>query len=354
MNYGRLKNYFLYVAATCSLVYGSFFDNSTAYFSISNNTPYINGNVNLEDDYKYTVGIRKIALFEYQGRSKFYKGSEKNLSDNALLGAVNGWEYLVNYSSERDRMHKFVNQEYWFKWSNDFFATKVKYTNKESRDLEFASFDSRFRLHFNKVDFTLGAEIKGHPVYGHPPILDYNGAWWELAYDYGYTDYTYPIGDINGNDQIDSYYIWVETDPDTEEGYWEYWVEGMDYYWEAPDGTHVATSDGEFYQYHYPDVVNMYNEDNKEKKWQAEASVVIGLDILLGGEKYYSHLWVNAFPYSVGLTDKAFEGDDIQYDIGLLLGTNLSEHIGVFIEGIYLNYYGKKEHDISAGINWRF
>ena len=98
----------------------------------------------------------------------------------------------------------------------------------------------------------------------------------------------------------------------------------------------------------------MYNEDNKEKEWQAEASIVVGLDMLLGGEKYYSHLWVNTFPYSVGLTGKAYEGDDIQYDVGMLIGTNLGEHIGVFIEGIYQSYYGKTEYNISTGVNWRF
>ena len=352
--FGRFKNYIMYVAATCSLGFSSFLDNSTAYVSITNNTPYINGNADLDNDYKYTAGIRKIALFDYQNRTKFYKGNENTLSDNALLGAVNGWEYLINYSSVRNRMHEFVDQEYWFKWSSNWFATKVKYINKESRDLQFASFDSRFRLSLNKVNFTVGGEIKGHPVYGHPAIWDYDGVWFELAWDYGYEDFEVPMLDLNENGIIDDYYVWIETDPDTEDGYWIYFYEGVNYYWEDPEGNYVAGSDEEFYQYHYPHVVEMYNRDNKEKEWQAEISVVVGLDILLGNNDYYSHIWVNAFPYSVGLTDKAYKGEDIQYDVGLLIGTNLSEHIGVFIEGTYLNYYGKTEHNVTAGINWRF
>ena len=351
---GRLKNYILYVGTTISLCLCGFFDNSTAYVSLTNNTPYINGDVDLEDDYKYTLGVRKITLFEYQDRTDFYKGNENTLSDNALLGAVNGWEYLVNYSSVRNRMHEFVDQDYWFKWSSNSFATKIKYTNKESRDLEFASWDSRFRLNLNKVNLTLGGEIKAHPVYGHPAIWDYDGVWWELAWDYGYEDFMIPENDLNDNGIIDDYYVWIETDPDTEDGYWIYYYEGINYYWEDPDGNYVAGSDDEFYQYHYQDVVDIYNEDNEIKEWQAEASIVVGLDILLGNDNYYSHIWVNAFPYSVGLTDKAYQGEDMQYDIGMLIGTNLSEHIGVFIEGIYLNYYGKKEHNITAGINWRF
>ena len=98
----------------------------------------------------------------------------------------------------------------------------------------------------------------------------------------------------------------------------------------------------------------MYNEDNKIEDWQAELNLVVGFDILFGNDKFYSHLWVNAFPESVGLTDKSYDGEDMQYDIGLLLGTNLSEHIGVYIEGNYLNYYGRKEHNVSAGLNWKF
>ena len=226
--------------------------------------------------------------------------------------------------------------------------------HKESRDLEFADYDARFRLNLNKVNITLGGSLKGHPVYGHPAILDYDGVWFELAWDYGYEDFMVPENDLNDNGIIDDYYVWIETDPDTEEGYWIYYYEGISYYWEDPEGNYIAGSDQEFYDYHYQDVVNMYNEDNKEKEWQAEASIVVGLDVLLGNDNYYSHIWVNAFPYSVGLTDKAYNGDDIQYDVGMLIGTNLNEHIGVFIEGIYQSYYGREEYNISTGINWRF
>jgi hypothetical protein len=38
----------------------------------------------------------------------------------------------------------------------------------------------------------------------------------------------------------------------------------------------------------------------------------------------------------------------------MLVGTNLNEHIGVFIEGIYQSYYGKQEYNISTGVNFRF
>ena len=98
----------------------------------------------------------------------------------------------------------------------------------------------------------------------------------------------------------------------------------------------------------------MYNEENEEKSWQFEAYLVVGLDLYLDGNKFYSHIWVNTFPKYYGLTDKSYIGDDVQYDIGLLIGTNLSEHIGVFIEGNKQNLYDKEEYDLKLGFNYIF
>ena len=344
----------LYMILIINFAFSSIFDNATIYGSVSMGTPYINGNSQIEDDYKYNFGIRKIALFPYQNRDAFYDGEEEELSDNALFGAVEGLEYLISASSIRNQGHEFIDQNHWIKWSNKSFAAKFSYVDKQSRDLKFVSLDTRYRLKLWKFNFTLGTSIKGHPVYGHPAILDYEGYWWDLAYEYGFVDYMVPLHDLNDNGIIDDYYVWIETDPVTEEGYWIYYYEGINYYWENPDGEYVAGSDEEFFEYHYPNVVEMYNEDNKTKDWQAELSVMIGLDFYMGGDKYYSHIWANVFPASVGLTDKAFNGEDVQYDVGILIGTNLSEHIGVFFEGKQQSYYGKEEYNISTGLNWRF
>ena len=351
MPYGRS---IYYLVAISSFVFGGFFDYSTFYGSASMGTPYINGKVNIDDDYKYTIGLRKIALFDYQSRKRFYKGSEEQLSDKAIVGAVDGWEYLFSVSSVRNQGNEYTDSEVWIKWSNNWFTTKTKYLNKESRDLEVFDYDARFRFNLNKVDFTFGAALRGHPIYGHPAIEDYENPWWELAYEYGYTDILLPITDLNDNGEIDAYNVYIETDEETGDGYWVYYWEDAAYYWEDANSNAVAYSDSEFLQYHYPSIVEQYNEDNKVKEWQSEASVVIGIDLLLGGDKYYSHTWVNLFPYSVGLTDKAYDGDEMQYDIGVVLGTNLSEHIGVFIEGIKSNFYGREEYDFTTGVNWRF
>ena len=138
----RYERIICYLVAYVSILFGGVFDNSTLYVSGSMGTPYIKGNIEIEDDYKYNIGIRKIALFPYQSRSRFYKGNEKALSDNALFGAVKGLEYLISASFIRNRGHEYTDQEYWLKWSNKSFVTKFKYLDKGSRDLQFASYDA--------------------------------------------------------------------------------------------------------------------------------------------------------------------------------------------------------------------
>ena len=351
MSYGRI---ICNMVAISSFVFAGFFDYSTVYGSATMGTPYLNGKIELEDDYKFTLGLRKIALYDYQSRKRFYKGNENQLSDKAVIGAVNGWEYLFSVSSVRNQGHEYTDSEVWLKWSNDWFVTKARYIDRGSRDLQVFDYDARFRVKFDKINLTAGAAVRGHPVYGHPAYDDYEDPWWYLAYEYGYEDNLVPLNDLNGNGEIDSYYLWVETDPITEEGFWQYYYEDADYYWTDPDSNAVAYSDAEFYEYHMPGIIDQYNEDNKEKKWQAEASVVVGVDFMLNKEKFYVHTWVNLFPYSVGLTDKAYNGDEIQYDIGVVLGTNLSERIGVFIEGNKSHYYSREEYALSTGLNFKF
>ena len=50
----------------CSLCLGNFFSHSTFYGSATMATPYINDVLDLNDDFNYTLGLRKIALFPYQ------------------------------------------------------------------------------------------------------------------------------------------------------------------------------------------------------------------------------------------------------------------------------------------------
>ena len=127
---GGLERVVLCLVSYVSFGFAGFFSNSTIYSSVSMGTPYVNNKLNLEDDYNYTFGIRKIALFPYQVKNNFYRGNEKQLSDNALFGAVEGLEYLISASSVRNQGHEYIDQEYWLKWSNNKFVTKFKYLDK--------------------------------------------------------------------------------------------------------------------------------------------------------------------------------------------------------------------------------
>ena len=131
--YGRFRNYFIYVVTFVSLCFCNFFNNATMYLSLSSNTPVLNTEF-VENDYKYSLGLRKIALFGYQDRERFYTGGESSLTDKATIGAVNGWEYLFNVDATRNRGLEFLDSHLWLKWSNNNFITKFKYVSKESRD----------------------------------------------------------------------------------------------------------------------------------------------------------------------------------------------------------------------------
>ena len=191
----KIIRYIICLLIFTNFIFSKFFDNATIYGSVSMSTPYINGDINIDDDYKYNFGIRKIALFPYQSRDTFYKGDEEELSDNALFGAVEGLEYLISLSAIRNQGHEFSDQVFWTKWSSKNFATKFSYVNKESRDLQYTSIDARYRLKLWNLNITLGSVIKAHPVYGHPAIEDYDGYWWDLAYQYGFIDFMVPETD---------------------------------------------------------------------------------------------------------------------------------------------------------------
>ena len=53
---GRFKNYLVYVVAYVALfwnmLFGNIFSNATIYGSVSMGTPYVKGDIELENDYK--------------------------------------------------------------------------------------------------------------------------------------------------------------------------------------------------------------------------------------------------------------------------------------------------------------
>ena len=342
------------LAAGCLMSGSDFFKYSTSYISYTLTTPQYNdlSFAELEDNYSLTLGIRKIARFDYQKKQKFYDGTEEELSDKAFIGSVAGWEYLLNMSDVRNNGLQFTDTRFWIRNTKENFVYKFKYYDIDSRNLEFFQGDVRYRKNIKRLDFSMGMALLGHPAFGYDAYAEYEDAWWQLAYDYGYEDYTYPLNDLNNNGEIEEYWIWIETDPKTLDGYWTYFYEGLDYYWLDPDGNQVATSDDEFEQYHMHKVIRQYNQDKiDEMDYQGSVSLVLGLDYNWNNDLFYFHSWTSIYPISKGLTDFAFV-DDLKYEVGLLLGYKIGS-IGIFVEGNYLDIF-KEQYEVTTGINYQF
>ena len=146
-----------------------FFKYSTFYTSMSMNTSmienqnYIAVQKGYEDvtqvnpyDYNLTIGLRKIARFDYEYKVKtWFYGTEKAVADNVTIGNSVGWEYLFNYSFIRNRGDRYTNQDFWLRYLGQKCVTKIQLKNDERRNLEFISFDTRYRLQSGNFDFTL-------------------------------------------------------------------------------------------------------------------------------------------------------------------------------------------------------
>jgi len=333
----------------------NFLKYSTFYTSVSVNSPFVaqskwdvdvdNGTfveTTKENElaYNLSIGVRKLARFKYQSKGKnFYDGSEKNLSDVATIGNVDGWEYLIKYSTIREFGEEFVDTESWVRYLGDNYVVKGSYANFGRQGLEFGQLDARWRKPVGaNWNFSVGGNFRGHPAYGLFPFNDWlqgsEGAWWELAYNYGYDD-EYYFQDFNQNGIQDP-------------------GEPGNYEWFDENGELIAESDDEFYEYYYGDVINLYNEEEIDKLgYQWESSLVIGVDYYLYEKKYWVHGWASVMPISKGLTDYSFkyESGDIDFDIGLVAGYKFNRNIGIFGEGRYLKYFGIDAYELKAGIN---
>ena len=284
--------------------------------------------------YNISFGMRKLARFKYQVKKKnFYDGSENELSDVATIGAVSGWEYLLKWSKVRSFGETFVDSESWIRYLGDWFVVKGSYANFGRDELEFAQIDARYRKAIGQSwNFTGGVLFRGHPAYGLFPFNKWlkqnQGQWWELAYNYGYTDEQYNVDD-----------------------------DLLDYNWYDENGTLVAESDDEFYEYYYGDLITLYNEEEVDKLgWQYEGSVVLGVDYYKYEKKWWIHGWLTTIPYSKGFTPYSFkhEQGNIDFDIGLVTGWKLNRQFGIFGEGRYISYWGIDSYELKAGLNYTF
>ncbi len=150
-----------------------FFKYSTAYASFSLNAPRhqddrfsIIGGLStgvlevgrdkriLDPDFQKSFGLRKIGRFKYEPKrgvknagvgGSWYDGSEENANENATVGPVKGWEYLVKWTEGRQWGNEYNNQEYWLRYTGDWWMGKIGYTELGLEGVEYTQGDMRLK-----------------------------------------------------------------------------------------------------------------------------------------------------------------------------------------------------------------
>ena len=399
-----------------------FFKYSTAYASFSLNAPrhqddrfaIIGGlstgdlmvertDMELKPDFQTSFGLRKIGRFKYEPKrgvknagvgGTWYDGSEQSANENATLGPVKGWEYLIKFSQGRQWGDDYLNQEYWLRYISDSWVAKVGWTELGLEDIAYGQGDLRLKKQINdNVNISLGFKHRQHPVYGFDAmILDttwYRGQWWKFAEKaFGIDDNAWFTQEYYENGDLDVQLY--ELDPETGElreieGGGPFWNDdgrfvGVDWLWRDENGKIFAYTDREYFLYHFPGMLEEYIDGVKQNLgYQRETSLVIGVDYYHYGETWWAHAWGNFLPYHYGhdmysyhnahhyqqhlennnpahtfeFSEPMWRGWE-DYDVGGIVGVKLQDNLGVFAEGKYLYYWERPAYDFKFGLNYQF
>ena len=347
----------------------------------------------LKPDFDIAFGIRKIARFHYEPKrgvknagvgGDWYKGMlDASPNEAATIGRVTGFEYLVKYMEHRRWDMKHASKEYQLRYLGDWFVVKAKYMDLGLEDLKYGQGDIRLRKEFvsDKASFNISVGIGGrtHPAYGFAPtVLDsswYSSAWWDFAEDeFGVDDRGY-LGDLDGDGVGDGGIAIYDNNTGEYVG-----TVGYDWRWFDADGNLMSMSDREFYQYHFPNLLETwFDKQLKGLGDQREISVSLGVDYYRYTENFWIHAWGSLYPYHYGLDRYSYHNaaewkehekagkppeqfmfmdpmwhDWYDYDFGAILGFKMQENLGFYVEGKYLYYWERPAYDIKVGLNYQF
>ena len=347
----------------------------------------------LKPDYDIAFGIRKIARFHYEGKrgvknagvgGDWYKGmQDASPNEAATVGRVKGFEYLVKYMEHRRWDMKHASKEYQLRYLGDWFIFKLRYADLGLEEIKYGQSDLRLRKEFvtdnGSFNISVGVGARTHPAYGFAPtVIDsswYTSAWWDFAEDeFGVDDKRYS-GDIDGDGIGDGGIAIYDNATGEYVGY-----VGHDWRWFDREGNLMAMSDREFYQYHFPGLLeNWFNKQLRGLGSQREVSISLGLDWYQYTENFWIHAWGSLYPYHYGLDKYSYhnavawkehdeEGKEPEtfefleagteiwydYDIGAVIGFKLQENLGFYVEGKYLDYWDRPAYDIKVGLNYQF
>ena len=177
-------------------------------------------------DYRYGIGIRKLARFGYESKPNFYNGTENNVGLSAPTAAVKGLEYLLHWEKERVNGDKFTNKRLFVRHTGKYHIAKFETRESGKVGFEYTSGELRARLPIGKkFSVSLGAIYRTHQKpYGYNPIeiwlnetlineetglpepVNY---WYTLGYLYGYTDALTEYIDVESGY---TFYDWIWRD----------------------------------------------------------------------------------------------------------------------------------------------
>jgi len=319
----------------------------------------VDGTNYYEFDYRYGIGIRKLARYDYEVKGKhYYDGTESNVGLSAINSPVKGLEYVFHWEKERERDELYDNHRYFLKHSGKYHMVKVESRKQGKVNFDYKSGEIRAKLPIGKkFSLSAGAIYRTHErPYGYNPVEiwlnETNDAgqainpWYTLGFYYGYDDH-YTTTEYQGQ----TLYDW---------------------YWTGPEGNIVAHTDLEFRETIFTDLMNRYNEE----MWEdidafGVVSPVIGFDWYHYKNNFWVHLYGSYLlpyhKYVQGDEDFSYlnrnnwgEGGLIQdaeheqwedYQTGLVMGWKLSKSIGVFFEGEYTRFWDSEIYNSSVGLN---
>ena len=121
----------------------------------------------------------------------YVKRKLKNIQKGKIeLGTI--YSEYFNLQAKKDAVYGLMNKV----TGNIFVAEFMSLPRKLRMTMDSSQYlDLRYKLSLGPVIVSLGGNVMGHPIYGHPAYNDYENPWWELAYEYGYTDYLVPLHD---------------------------------------------------------------------------------------------------------------------------------------------------------------
>ena len=124
----------------------------------------VDGTNYYEFDYRYGIGIRKLARYDYEVKGKqYYDGTENNVGLSATNSPVKGLEYVFHWEKERERDELYDNHRYFLKHSGKYHMVKVESRKQGKINFDYKSAEVRAKLPIGKkFSISAGAIYRTH------------------------------------------------------------------------------------------------------------------------------------------------------------------------------------------------